>query len=219
MGKTNSYLIKGERGYILIDAGVKDKSDKIQKALQANNYDFKDIMLIIITHIHYDHVGSLSEIKKRSNAPVLVHQKAVSKLEQGYTAIPQGTGWFSGIISFLGNFIFSRQDQFMPIKPDIIIDEQYELAKFGINGKIIPAPGHTADSICVIVDNKYCFIGDTMFNILPKSVFPPFANDKKKLLESWNHIAELNCEKFFPGHGKEFSAVKFNKTYNKYLNP
>lgn len=209
MGKSNSYLIKGNKGFILIDAGTQNKKENIKLALKRIKANLSDINLIIITHVHYDHVGSLYQIKKESNASVLVHTSEQVDLANGFTYFPKGTQPFSKAISNIANKFFISEKQFQPIKADIIIDDSFKLNTYGIEGEVIHTPGHTRGSICIILEGKYCFTGDTMFNLLPGSVYPPFANNKELLIESWKKISNYNCLKYYPGHGKEFDKEKF----------
>lgn len=217
MGKSNSYLIKGEAGFILIDSGMPGKSKNVLKILNDYNAKFDDINLIIVTHVHNDHVGSLHDIKKRSNALVLIHEKERNYLKRGYNKFPDGTMIFSKVISGLANNLFFSKDQFEPVEADIIIDDDFDLSDYGIDGKIFHTPGHTEGSISIIIENKFCLTGDTLFNMFPNSVYPPFANDVEKLLESWKKIRKKNCIKYYPGHGREFGLNKFDKTIKKYI--
>ncbi|MGM0379599.1 MAG: MBL fold metallo-hydrolase [Bacillota bacterium] len=217
MGKSNAYLINGNSGLILVDAGMPKKTNKLCEILNKNNFKIKDISLIIVTHVHNDHVGSLYEIKKRSNAKILIHKNEVNHLKSGYTKFPKGTFIFSKIISkFANNLLFSK-NQFKPVKADIIIEDSFDLNEYGVNGEVFYTPGHTNGSISVIVDNKHLIVGDTLFNWFPNSVYPPFANNKEKLIKSWKNIKNLNCEYFYPGHGNIFKTEKFEKSLNKYL--
>ena len=70
LGITNCYLIKGEQGYILVDAGSLRKQRRFMKVMNRLKINPQDIKLIIITHAHYDHVGSLAPIKRICNCPV-----------------------------------------------------------------------------------------------------------------------------------------------------
>lgn len=65
-GKSNSYLVRANRGFILVDAGMPGKAKNVQHALKKFNASFSDIKLIVVTHVHYDHVGSLYDIKEKS---------------------------------------------------------------------------------------------------------------------------------------------------------
>lgn len=217
MGKSNSYLIKGKDGFILVDAGMPGKSKNVLKTLNKYNANFNDIELIIVTHVHNDHVGSLHDIKKKSNALVLVHEKEKNYLKRGYNKFPNGTMVFSKIISSLANNVFFSKDQFESVEADVIIDDDFDLSDYGVDGRIFHTPGHTEGSITIMVENKLCITGDTLFNMFPNSVYPPFANDEEKLIESWKKIREQNCKKYYPGHGREFSLNKFDKTIKKYI--
>ena len=214
MGKSNAYLVRAKKGYILVDAGMENKLNKVKDTLNEINADWEDIILIIITHVHYDHVGSLFDLKERTKAEVLVHEKEKKLLEMGKTSFPKGTMILSKMISKLGNLFL--QGSFKPVVADITINDCYELSKYGINGKIIYTPGHTEGSISLIIENNI-ICGDTFFGVLPNSVYPPFANNKEQLLKSWKKISKYDCENFYPGHGEVFNRKKFIRSLNKII--
>lgn len=216
MGTSNSYLVRGNNGFVLIDAGMQGKSNNVKRALRKLNASISDIQLIIVTHVHHDHVGSLHDIKKESNAQVLVHKNEVVNLARGFTSFPQGTMGFSKIVSNIANKHFLSVGRFTPVGADVVIEDRYSLVNYGINGEVIFTPGHTEGSICVILEDKYCFSGDTLFNIFPNSVFPPYAENKEMLIESWKRIDSYECIKFYPGHGREFDNTKFTATLQNY---
>jgi glyoxylase-like metal-dependent hydrolase (beta-lactamase superfamily II) len=213
MGKSNAYLINTEKGYILVDAGMENKINKVQGVLTEISAEWEDIILIIITHVHPDHVGSLYDLKEKTKAKVLVHEKEKKLLKEGKTDFPKGTTFLSKMISKFGNLFL--EGEFKTVDPDITINDCYNLKKYGVEGKVIHTPGHTEGSLSVIIEEKNIICGDTLFNILPNSVYPPFANDKKQLIESWKKINEYSCDKFYPGHGDVFDRKKFIKTLKR----
>ncbi|PRX29332.1 glyoxylase-like metal-dependent hydrolase (beta-lactamase superfamily II) [Orenia metallireducens] len=216
MGKSNSYLIQGEEGLILVDAGIPNKVTNLVKVLKKINKDILDINLIIATHVHYDHVGSLSKIKDKSGALVLVHSKEKDLLAAGSSGFPKGTIFFSKIISRLANKFL--KESFEAVTPDIIVEKEFDLSEFGVKGKVIHTPGHTIGSISVIINEKHCICGDTLFNFLPQSIYPPFANNEELLIESWKKISNYRCERYYPGHGGEFDQIKFEKGLHRAIN-
>jgi hydroxyacylglutathione hydrolase len=84
---------------------------------------------------------------------------------------------------------------------DILVDEG-DLLKVGkINIKIIYTPGHTADSICLLVDNKKLLTGDTLFvGECGRTDFP--GGSSKNMYESlFNKLLKLNDDvEVYPGH-------------------
>jgi glyoxylase-like metal-dependent hydrolase (beta-lactamase superfamily II) len=215
MGTSNAYLVANKGHAILIDAGMKKKEKKIIDALQRMNRSPHDIKLIILTHAHYDHCGSLKALKDITRARILVHKAEADCLKQGYCEVPQGTMWFSKALSFIGRTLAKKLVEYDPVTPDITISKRFDLHEYGIDGYILPTPGHTAGSISVIIEERHALVGDTLFHIVKHSVFPPYANDQDELLRSWKQLLEIGCENFYPGHGKPFTRAKFAKTYEK----
>jgi glyoxylase-like metal-dependent hydrolase (beta-lactamase superfamily II) len=70
LGVTNCYIIRHE-GMLLVDSGVPKKAGSFKKALDKLNISSDEIQLILITHAHWDHIGSAKEIKKLTGAKVI----------------------------------------------------------------------------------------------------------------------------------------------------
>jgi hydroxyacylglutathione hydrolase len=88
---TNCYLIQTATGWILVDAGTRSQAKSFLRRLGKLGIQPSDIKLIIITHAHFDHVGSLASIKSLCNCPVLAHPLEARLIETGEVVIPPGT--------------------------------------------------------------------------------------------------------------------------------
>jgi len=212
---SNAYLLKGKWGLILVDTGQKGGTAKVKKALTDLGEEITDIDLIIITHVHYDHVGSLAQIKKESSAEVMVHETEAALLRSGSCGFPKGTMVFSKALSCMANRLMD--DSFETVEPEIEIDESFDLEEFGLEGEVVHTPGHTEGSLTVILDDGNCIVGDTLFNVLPRSVYPPFANNESRLEESWRKISEYDCRRYYPGHGRVINRDKFEKSLKRLI--
>jgi len=210
---SNAYLVANGKQAILIDCGMKKKEKKILVALARMQLSPRDIQLIILTHTHYDHAGSIKALQQITNAKVLVHKAEAECLDQGYCAFPKGTMWFPKIMSAIGRALNKWVGRYAPVTPDILISKKFDLQPFGIGGYVLPTPGHTAGSLSVVIAEDHAIVGDTLFNIFKHSVFPPYANDQEGLLKSWKKLLEIRCEYFYPGHGKPFTRERLQKTY------
>src|SRR6056297_2877271 len=140
-GSSNVYLIKNGNNSILIDAGNKNKHKKILKTVTNQGLKESDIKLIILTHTHYDHSGSLAELKNETGAKVAVSAKEAEELKNGYTPFPKGTSPFFRFIIKMGQKYFSSMGKFSPVEPEILVEDKYDLSDFGLNGYIISTPG------------------------------------------------------------------------------
>jgi len=212
----NVYLVATENGLLLIDAGHRHKSDSILKQIKKLGFDPKKIKLIVLTHTHYDHVGSLASLKKKTDADILVHLEEAECIREGFTPLPKGTNNYSRFIVFLGRTFFRRISKYKPVEPTIAILHHYDLEKYGFRGKVVPTPGHTHGSLSVFFDWGEAVVGDTLFNITPKTIFPPFADDCTKLLQSWQLLLDSQCDAFYPGHGKKITRETLLRNYKIY---
>jgi hydroxyacylglutathione hydrolase len=212
LGRANAYFVISERQALLIDTGVRKNERKIVRALEDQGLSPSNIRLIILTHTHYDHCGSLKALKDMTGARIVVHQNEAPCLREGYSGFPKGTALLTRAISFLGRTIGKRLGGYDPVSPEITISERFELEEYGVEGYILPTPGHTLGSISVIVHDRHAIVGDTLFNIFRKSVFPPFADDQEELLRSWRKLYDTGCTYFYPGHGNPFGRHKFRQS-------
>lgn len=63
----------GDRGWVLIDAGVVGTKALIQSAANARFGDGARPSAIVLTHGHFDHVGALADLAEEWDAPVYAH--------------------------------------------------------------------------------------------------------------------------------------------------
>ena len=61
-----------------------------------------------------------------------------------------------------------------------------------------------AGSLSVLLPDGSAFVGDLAFNVFPWGgpIFPPFADNVPRLLESWKLLLARGITTIYPGHGK-----------------
>jgi glyoxylase-like metal-dependent hydrolase (beta-lactamase superfamily II) len=223
VGYSNSVLLVNGSNSALIDTGVSGHINRFKMLFKQFQLKPSDIGLIILTHTHYDHTGNLKALVKYTGAKVLVHRNEYENLKNGFIPIPAGQGTFSSLISKIGRAVLPRFASPAPFLADIINEGEFDLNEFGIEGKIISTPGHTSGSQSVLV-GKTLISGDTFVNMKNGQIFPPFANEPKILLETWQKIFDLGVEEIYPGHGPLLKMpvlvhLPFDKLLNRhYLN-
>jgi hydroxyacylglutathione hydrolase len=207
------YLIYNKHSAILVDTGHKGAGEKIIETLDHLGLSKEVLKLIVITHGHYDHAGSAREIRQQTGAPVAIHREDADRLKKGYGPLPDGTRWKAKIVVAVGRILFRRLGRIPSIDPDIILEERFDLAPFGFKGSILHMPGHTAGSVVVYLEGGDVIAGDTLFGIGQKEIFPPFADDPKLLIKSWERLLAMPINYFYPGHGRKISRSELKEEF------
>src|SRR5574337_721740 len=79
------YLIATPVGHVLIDGGPAPTAPLIEASIRKLGFDPKDIKQLLITHAHFDHVGTLAHFKTLTGASVAVMGPDVELLRSGGT--------------------------------------------------------------------------------------------------------------------------------------
>ena len=146
-GNTNTFLIHGTEGNLLVDTDMAGTLPMFYKEIKANGLHVSDITYVLATHYHPDHMGLVSELMKQGVKLLLMD------VQRPYV--------------HYSDEIFAR-DQRLGYEPiceeaaTIITCEESRafLQKVGIAGEICATPSHSADGISLFLDEGICFVGD-----------------------------------------------------------
>ena len=169
-GNTNTFLIHGTVGNLLIDTDYAGTLSAFYRAIKKHGIKVCDIDYVLATHYHPDHIGLVSELIKQGVKLLLLDTQCSH-------------------IHF-SDEIFSRDKRlnYEPItteKATIIRSDESRsfLQSMGIAGEIVVTPSHSDDSISLILDSKECFVGD----LEPIEYLSGYENNEK-LKRDWELI-------------------------------
>jgi hydroxyacylglutathione hydrolase len=203
LGMVNAFLIRGERT-ILVDTGIPGSADRIMGALAEHHIAPAEISLILLTHAHEDHHGSAAALRLRLGAPLAAQRLDAEALRMGRT-LPLRPMTPVGRVMCL---VMSLR-KFAPAPPlavDIEIAEELDLAPYGVKGRVIHTPGHTAGSLSVVLASGEVVVGDLMlsFRRNGRPGYPMFADDPEELRESIRKVMRLSPTRIYAAHGGLF---------------
>ncbi len=189
----NCYLIK-DKLQVLVDTGLTDYLPDRLEDMVADGIDPKKIDLIVNTHLHGDHCWANETLKKFSGAKIAQHA-----LQKKY---------YDMNVRQLARFFGMQPSEFTTDQE--LVDK---LETGTMSFELIPAPGHSPDSICFYCrEEKVLICGDVVFDRNTGRVDLPGGNGAQ-LKQSITALSKLDISYLLPGHMgpvEDAEAVKFN---------
>ena len=125
-------LLTGDRGHILLDAGMDSSAPLIEANIRRLGFRMQDIRYILNSHAHFDHAGGLARLQRDSGATVVARGDDADAIEngRGTRSDPQ----------------FLEADAFAPVKAvrQVADGETLTLGQLSITAHA--TPGHTPGS-------------------------------------------------------------------------
>lgn len=204
-GFTNIFFLIQDRKILIVDTGTRNLEKRILKFITSRGYKASDLKFIFLTHTHYDHTGSVAQLKQLTGAKVIVHESEAGFLKEGFTHIPKGTNPLFSFISKMGRMkkVEKKIGSYQKVEADLVFQDKLTLEPYGFEAEIFHSPGHSVGSSSLTIGDRV-LVGDAMFN-MRGSYWPGFADDPKILQETWKKYSGMDIKWFYPAHGKRIS--------------
>ena len=196
-GNTNTFLVRGESGYLLDDTDYAGTLPAFYGAIKQYDIKVSDLSYILATHYHPDHIGLVSELMKQG-VKLLVIDTQCSNVHYS-------------------DVIFSRDKRFNyePIDEEgaIVIsckESRGFLKDMGISGEILSTMSHSEDSISLVLDNGVCIVGD----LEPVEYLGAY-EENVKLKADWELVMSYNPKIIYYAHANEKILCEFKKNLNQ----
>ena len=177
---TNYWVVSAGTSRLLVDLGYPGTMAQMLANLKRMDVPLRDIRYALATHYHIDHAG-LAQDLKQAGVPLLV-------LETQTEAIPLMRQWTKPQDHYLD---ITLHDNVLVTFPE----SRTLLEGIGIAGEIIPTPGHSDDSVSLVLDDGSAFTGD----LTPPALAAP--EQAVVLAASWQRLREHGVTRIYPGHG------------------
>ena len=215
----NTWLYPIEDGWVMIDTGYENSYASVLKKLQKMRINPKEVRYLFLTHAHDDHAGFLEEwMTKHPHTQVIAHEKSIEGLRKGQNRFVGGCSTLGAflccqLMALLGNSEHRYPRLSEEHLAEIITLNAENLAQmeYNLQGKILFTPGHTEDSISLLVDGNL-FCGDAAMNGIPSShKITIWVEDKAAFEKSWDAMLASGAKKICPAHGSPFCPCELRK--------
>lgn len=208
VGVSFCYLVAGERGSILVDAGSRGHEKKIVDRVRREHCD--GLSLILVTHAHLDHYGSAAAVKRITGASIGAHPADAAAMERSATELGDVRGWGKVMQRMMP--VIERFMRPEAVRPDVLFEDGGRLDAFGIDAEVLHTPGHTPGSITVVVEGRHAFVGDLVSTRGNPHAQLFYATDWEALDRSIRRLQERDFEWVYTGHGvRPMSGRDFKK--------
>lgn len=213
-----NYLLETPDGWIAIDTGYPGgETDFLKRFERLAPLD--SLKYIFLTHAHDDHAGFLAALLDKTTAKVVLNSLGVPALETGKSAEPPGAGYSSWPASLFSRF--KKDFSFPPVKLGdraiFVAGEEDQVFKAaGLPIRILLLPGHTADSIGLLLEETgELFCGDAAMNaIISVARHTIWIEDAQEFGKSWDKMLALQSKRIYPSHGTPFPPKDLRRYRN-----
>ena len=157
---------------------------------------------VLLTHEHFDHISGLNKLRASCKSPCTVIAGETCS-ERVQDAKSNMSVYADVLAEIAEKPLLESIAPFTCYAADITFKEHYEFCWRGHAVEMFAAPGHSAGSCCILVDDML-FVGDT---VLENNLMAQFPGSSKKL---YRNVAVPLLEKLllgsrikdvYPGHG------------------
>ena len=177
---TNFWVVSAGTSRLLVDLGWPGTLATLRSNLDRMDVPIREIRHGLATHYHIDHAGLAQDLK------ALGMHLLVPDLQRPF--IPR-------IVDHV-----KPADHFTPItlhdNTEFPLSQSRDLlAGIGIGGDIVHTPGHSDDSVSLLLDDGSVFTGDLTHPIFITE------DEMAVTLASWQCLRDLGATTVYPGHG------------------
>jgi glyoxylase-like metal-dependent hydrolase (beta-lactamase superfamily II) len=179
-GSTNYYVIGSGSNRLLVDVGWPGTAGKLLANFKRKGIAIAEIRYLLATHYHPDHAGLVQELKNMGMRLMV--------MEGQREAIPRLKQWMKPEMGYLDIDLRDNTEV-------ALAASRAFLAKIGLPGEIVSTPGHSDDSVTLLLDSGDAFTGDL------QSESRANESDAATVHASWEKLHAMKARMIHPGHG------------------
>jgi glyoxylase-like metal-dependent hydrolase (beta-lactamase superfamily II) len=164
MGMANAFLLEGDDGLTLIDAGFPGKEAAVFEAIRGLGRSPDQLKHLVFTHGHPDHIGSAAAIVGETGASTYMHPLDIPLAESGGPFRPM-RGAPGLLRQVMCSLFFHPNERLEPVAIDQPLTDG-EILPIAGGIDVIHTPGHCAGHVALLWrPGQMLFAGDVCMNL------------------------------------------------------
>lgn len=177
---TNFWVLSAGRSRLLVDLGWMGTFGALEAELKRKDIPLREITHGFATHFHGDHAGAAQDLKNHGMRLIVTPEQVphIASMKQ----------WVKPV----DNYTEITLDDNVVVP---IAESRAFLKTLGCAGQLVHTPGHSDDSVSLLLDSGEVFTGDL--------THPQFITEEAAAvtLKSWAKLRELGATRVYAGHG------------------
>ena len=214
MGFANAFVIEGEEGLTLIDAGFPHKEAAVFEAVRGLGRSPDQLKHVIFTHGHPDHIGSAAAIVRETGARTYMHPLDIPIAESGgpFRPLTPAPGLLGRVMC---KIFFHPDERVAPVAIDQPLSPGDILPIAG-GIEVVHAPGHCAGQVALLWrPGRMLFAADVCVNVMGLGD-PVGFESLEDGRASQRKLAGLAFDAVGFGHGEPIARDASRRFRNKY---
>jgi metallo-beta-lactamase class B len=203
------YLIVTSKGNILINTGLAASAEQIEDNIKTLGFKFSDIKILLTTQAHFDHMGAMAFIKKKTGAQFMV--------DEGDAEVSEDGGSTDYALGGHGSY-------YAPVIPDRLLHDGDTIKLGNMQVVLLHHPGHTKGScsyLFTVKDDKrsYKILIANMPTIVtdkPFKAITDYPGIAKDYAYTFNAMKNLSFDIWLASHASQFDLHKKHKSGDAY---
>jgi len=218
-GATTTYLLERADGSLcVVDPAWRTEENRrlLEAGAARSGHRLEDVGLVVVTHLHPDHIGMAEELRRLSGAAIALHRADQSALETGLPQTHVPAEWFEhwGVppdrrAELVRWWVEERR--YPVVHADRVLEDGDRVSVGGGELVVLHTPGHTSGSICLVHEAERAVLtGD---HVLPDA-YPGIGlggasggNPMGEYLASLDRLQPYDDFEAWPGHGGRFRPL------------